>query len=56
MLSAFVTTVSRWRSTSTRATSVVVVPPVRPTASPSATREAASTAIRRFSSWWCAVL
>ena len=42
MFNAFVTTVSRRRSTRARATSVVVVPPVRPIAPPSGTREAAS--------------
>ena len=50
MLSELVTTVRRGTSTSARATSVVVVPPVSPIAVPSATREAASRAIRRFSS------
>ncbi len=50
MLSEFVTTVSRRRSVSTRATSVVVVPPVIPTAAPSATRAAAVRAMRDFCS------
>ena len=43
MLIAFVTTVRRSRSASTRATSVVVVPPVRPTARPSCTSSPAAS-------------
>ena len=56
MFSAFVTTVRRWRSITARATSVVVVPPVSPIATPSVTRVAASAAMRFFSSWWRALL
>ena len=52
MLSELVTTVRRGMATSARATSVVVVPPVRPIAVPSLTRAAASRAIRSFSSPW----
>ena len=50
MLSELVTTVRRGTLTSARAISVVVVPPVSPTAVPSVILEAASRAIRRFSS------
>ena len=50
MFSALVTTVRPLRGASTRATSVVVVPPVSPTDAPSATSSAAARAIRRFSS------
>ena len=50
MLRAFVTTVIRSRSTSSRATSVQVVPPVSPTAMPSVICSAATCAMRRFSS------
>ena len=56
MLRALVTTVIPRRSEIARATSVVVVPPVSPTTAPSATRVAASAAIRRFSAWWRAAL
>jgi hypothetical protein len=50
MFRAFVTMVRPARSAMARATSVVVVPPVRPIAVASTTRSAASSAIRRFSS------
>ena len=49
MLSALVTTVRSRRSASALATSVVVVPPVMPTTSPSATSLAAASPIARFS-------
>ena len=55
MLSELVTTVRPRRSDSARAASVVVVPPVMPTAAPSGTRSAAARAIRAFCSWWRAL-
>ena len=51
MLTALVTTVSE-RPRTRRATSVVVVPPLKQTVSASPIRSAAASAIRRFSSTW----
>ncbi len=63
MFSAFVTIVSAGvpvvrspRAVSARATSVVVVPPVRPTASPGVTSSATALAMRCFSEARRAVL
>ncbi len=50
MLSALVTTVRLSRTVSWRATSVVVLPPVRPTTAPSGMRVTAIRAIARFCS------
>jgi hypothetical protein len=51
MFSALVTTVSD-RPAIRRATSVVVVPPVKPTTRASPSRVAAASAIRCFSASW----
>ena len=54
MLMALVTTFRPDMVARTRATSVVVVPPLKATdATPSVTSAAAAFAIRRFSSWCC---